>query len=294
MVENKSLSRRVFEVGNYTTLSLLALLCIFPIVHILAISFSSSAAATAGDVGLWPVEFSTKSYSFVIKEPAFLKSFIVTIQRLLIGVTLNMVLGVLVAYALSKEVKDFRFRTIYVWIFVLTMLFSGGLIPTYMIVMKTGLLDTIWGLVLPSAVNVFNIILILNFFRGLPKELLEAGYIDGASHWKTLIRIVVPVSMPVLATVTLFAMVFHWNEWFSGLIYMNSPDKYPLQSYLQTVIVNRDFSRLTVSDLTLLGEVSNRTVKAAQIFLGTVPILIVYPFLQRYFMSGIVMGSVKE
>jgi putative aldouronate transport system permease protein len=294
MVENKSLSRRVFEVGNYTMLLLLSLLCIFPIVHILAISFSSSTAATAGEVGLWPVEFSAKSYSFVINEPAFLKSFIVTLQRLVIGVALNMVLGVLVAYALSKEVKDFHFRTIYVWIFVITMLFGGGLIPTYMIVMKTGLLDTIWSLVLPSAVNVFNIILILNFFRGLPKELLEAAYIDGASHWKTLIRIVIPVSMPVLATVTLFAMVFHWNEWFSGLIYMNSPDKYPLQSYLQTVIVSRDFSRLTVADLTLLGEVSNRTVKAAQIFLGTVPILLVYPFLQRYFMSGIVMGSIKE
>lgn len=294
MVENKSLSRRVFEVGNYTALMLLSLLCIFPIIHILAISFSSSGAATAGVVGLWPVEFSAKSYSFVIKEPAFLKSFMITLQRLVLGVSLNMILGVLVAYALSKEVKDFRFRTFYVWLFVLTMLFSGGLIPTYMIVMKTGLLDTIWGLVLPSAVNVFNIILILNFFRGLPKELLEAAYIDGASHWKTLIRIVVPVSMPVLATVTLFAMVFHWNEWFTGLIYMNSPDRYPLQSYLQTVIVSRDFSRLTVADLTLIGEVSNRTVKAAQIFLGTVPILLIYPFLQRYFMSGIVMGSIKE
>ncbi|BBH24104.1 putative ABC transporter permease protein YtcP [Paenibacillus baekrokdamisoli] len=294
MVENKSISRRVFEVGNYTVLLLVSLLCIFPIVHILAISFSSSSAATAGAVSLWPVEFNTKSYSFVIKEPAFLKSFIITLQRLALGVSLNMVLGVLVAYALSKEVKDFRFRTIYVWIFVITMLFGGGLIPTYMIVMKTGLLNTIWALVLPSAVNVFNVILILNFFRGLPKELLEAAFIDGASHWKTLARVVIPVSMPVLATVTLFAIVFHWNEWFTGLIYMNSPDKYPLQSYLQTVIVNKDFSRLTVADLTLLGKVSDRTVKAAQIFLGTVPILLVYPFLQRYFMSGIVMGSVKE
>ena len=161
-------------------------------------------------------------------------------------------------------------------------------------VMKTGLLDTIRPLVLPTAVNVFNIILILNFFRGLPKELLEAAFIDGAGHWKTLLRVVIPVSTPVLATVTLFTVVFHWNEWFSGLIYMNSPQNYPLQSYLQTVIVNKDFTRLTVADLTLLGEVSDRTVKAAQIFLGTAPILLVYPFLQRYFMSGIVMGSVKE
>lgn len=294
MVENKSLSRRVFELGNFIGLSLVSLLCIFPIIHILAISFSSSSAATAGLVGIWPVDFSTKSYSFVINEPAFLKSFIVTLQRLALGVTINMVLAVLVSYALSKEVKDFKFRTIYVWIFVLTMLFNGGLIPTFMIVMKTGLLDSIWGLVIPSAVNVFNIILILNFFRGLPKELLEAAFMDGANHWKTLLRVVVPVSVPVLATVTLFALVFHWNEWFTGLIYMNSPDHYPLQSYLQTIIVSKDFSRITVSDLTLLGEVSDRTVKAAQIFLGTLPILLVYPFLQRYFMSGIVMGSVKE
>ena len=294
MVENKSLSRRVFEVVNYTGLLLLSLLCIFPIAHILAISFSSSSAATAGLVGIWPVEFTTKSYSFVVSEPAFLKSFVVTLKRLVFGVSLNMVLGVMVAYALSKEVKDFRFRTIYVWIFVLTMLFNGGLIPTYMVVMKMGLIDSIWALILPSAVNVFNIILILNFFRGLPKELLEAAFIDGANHWKTLLRVVIPVSMPVLATVTLFSLVGHWNEWFSGLIYMSSPDNYPLQSYLQTVIVSKDFSRLTVADLTLLGTVSDRTVKAAQIFLGTVPILLVYPFLQRYFMSGIVMGSVKE
>ncbi|MBW7456343.1 carbohydrate ABC transporter permease [Paenibacillus sepulcri] len=294
MVENKTLSQRIFTIGNYTALSLLALLCIFPLVHILAISFSSSSAATAGQVGLWPVDFTVKSYSFVVNEPAFLKSFVVTLKRVALGVSLNMLLGVLVAYALSKEVREFRFRTVYVWTFVITMLFNGGLIPTYVIVQKTGLIDSIWALVIPSAVNVFNIILILNFFRGLPKELLEASFIDGAGHWKTLLKVVIPVSMPVLATVTLFSVVFQWNEWFTGLIYMNSPDNYPLQSYLQTVIVTKDFSRLTVTDLTLLGQVSNRTVKAAQIFLGTLPILLVYPFLQRFFISGIVMGSVKE
>ncbi|MBM7565363.1 carbohydrate ABC transporter permease [Paenibacillus sacheonensis] len=294
MVRYKSSSRRLFEIGNYAVLALISVLCFFPIVHILAISFSSSSAATAGKVGLWPVGFNMKSYSFVISQPAFLKSLGVTLQRLLLGVPINMLLGVLAAYSLSKETKDFRFRTVYVWLFVLTMLFGGGLIPTYMIVMKTGLLDSIWGLVIPSAVNVFNVVLILNFFRGLPKELLEASFMDGANHWKTLMRIVIPVSLPVLATVTLFTVVFHWNEWFSGLIYMNSPQKYPLQSYMQTVIVNKDFTRLSVANLTLLAEVSDRTVKAAQIFLGTLPILLVYPFIQRYFMGGIVMGSVKE
>ena len=294
MLEYPSLGRRLFIACNYVFLALLGTICIFPLVHVLALSFSSSAAATAGKVGLWPVDFNTVSYSFVLSEKAFLTSLFVTLKRIALGVSVNMVLGVMLAYALSKEVREFRWRTLYVWFFVFTMLFSGGLIPTYLVVSATGLADTIWALVLPFAVNVFNVVLMLNFFRGLPRELLEASYIDGAGHWKTLLAIVVPTSMPVIATVTLFALVFHWNEWFYGLIFMNRTEHYPLQSYLQTIIVQKNFSEITAQDLNLLGKVSDRTVKAAQIFLGCVPILLVYPFLQRYFMAGIVMGSVKE
>ncbi|TMY87285.1 carbohydrate ABC transporter permease, partial [Klebsiella pneumoniae] len=176
----------------------------------------------------------------------------------------------------------------------ITMLFHGGLIPLYMTVKYTGIMNTLWALVLPNAVPVFNVVLLLNFFRGLPKELEEAAFMDGAGHWTTLWRVMVPLSAPALATITLFATVGHWNAWFDGLIFMNSPDNYPLQSYLQTVVINRDLSLVSSSDLKALAEVSDRTAKAAQIFLGALPILLVYPFLQRFFMKGIVLGSVKE
>ncbi len=178
-----------------------------------------------------------------------------------------------------------------------TILFNGGLIPWYMTIKATGILDTIWALILPGAVQVFNCILLLNFFRGLPKGLEEAAFVDGANHVKILFRIFVPLSTPALATVALFTIVMHWNSWFDGMILMNSPDKYPLQSYLQTVVVKLNTSSFASIDpvqAKLLNQISDRTVKAAQIFMATLPILLVYPFLQKYFMSGIVLGSVKE
>lgn len=294
IVQQKSKARTAFTYTNYTMLFILACVCILPMVHILAISFSSSSSASAGEVLFWPVEFTTKSYGFVLENNEFMDALVVSLQRVALGVSISIVLSIMTAYPLSREVKQFNLRTIYVWMFVFTMLFNGGLIPTYMVVKETGIMDSIWALVLPSAVNVFNCILLLNFFRNLPKELLEASYIDGAGHWQTLWRVVVPVSTPAIATITLFVTVFHWNQWFDGLIYINSPDKIPLQSYLQTVIVQKDFSEVTAEDLALMGQVSDRTVKAAQIFLGALPILLVYPLLQRYFMAGIVMGSVKE
>lgn len=294
IVQQKSKARTAFTYTNYTMLFILACVCILPMVHILAISFSSSSSASAGEVLFWPVEFTTKSYGFVLENNEFMDALVVSLQRVALGVSISIVLSIMTAYPLSREVKQFKLRTIYVWMFVFTMLFNGGLIPTYMVVKETGIMDSIWALVLPSAVNVFNCILLLNFFRNLPKELLEASYIDGAGHWQTLWRVVVPVSTPAIATITLFVTVFHWNQWFDGLIYINSPDKIPLQSYLQTVIVQKDFSEVTAEDLALMGQVSDRTVKAAQIFLGALPILLVYPLLQRYFMAGIVMGSVKE
>ncbi|MBB3114494.1 putative aldouronate transport system permease protein [Paenibacillus phyllosphaerae] len=294
MVERLTWSRKAFIAFNYTFLTIVSLMCIIPLVHVLAISFSSSEAAAAGYVKLWPVDWTLSSYEYVAGQAAFLKSMLVTVQRVALGVTINMLITVLIAYPLSKETSVFRPRTFYAWIFVITILFNGGLIPTYMIVKYTGIMDTIWALVLPTAVPVFNVILMLNFFRNLPKELEEAAFIDGAGQWTTLWRVYIPLSMPSLATVTLFAIVGHWNAWFDGLIFMNTPDHYPLQSYLQTIIIRQDFSAMASADLDSLTQISDRTAKAAQIFLGALPILIVYPFLQRFFVSGIVLGSVKE
>jgi putative aldouronate transport system permease protein len=205
-----------------------------------------------------------------------------------------MFLTVTLGYALSKEVKDFRMRTVYAWYFVFTILFSGGLIPWYLTIKYTHLLDTIWALVIPGAVTVFNVILLLNFFRGLPKELEESSFIDGASHWTTLWKISLPLSMPSIATVTLFTVVGHWNSWFDGLMLMNSPSHYPLATYLQTAVIQQDFANMRAEDVKTLSQISDRTTRAAQIFIGALPIIAAYPFLQKYFMTGLVMGSVKE
>jgi putative aldouronate transport system permease protein len=285
-------SRRLFVAVNGILLVLLAVACLFPLVHVLAISFSSGPAVAAGRVVLWPVDFTTAAYDFALSRPAFRSAFVVSVQRVILGTAVNMVLTVLVAYPLSRENSAFPSRSVYTWFFIVTMLVSGGLIPLYMVVRWTGLLDSIWALVLPTAVPVFNVVLLMNFFRGLPRELEEAAFVDGASHWEVLFRIYLPLSMPALATLTLFSFVMHWNSWFDGLIFMNSPDNYPLQSYLQTLVIGQDLSQFSM-DAALLQLVSNDTFKAAQIFIGALPILVLYPFLQRYFVKGIVLGSVK-
>lgn len=293
MVGKPTLSRKIFLVSNYMFLLVVSLLCLFPLIHILAISFSSSSAAGSGLVKLWPVEFNIKAYEYVLQKHQFLQLLLVSVNRVLLGTSLNMLMIILAAYPLSKEVSVFKLRTVYVWLFFLTVLFGGGLIPTYMVIQSTGILNSIWSLVIPGAVPVFSVILMLNFFRALPKEIEEAAFIDGASHYAILWRIYVPLSVPAMATLTLFSIVGHWNAWFDGIIYMNTPDKFPLQSYLQTVISQPDLATANSIDQKLLKEISNKTFSAAQLFLGALPVLLVYPFLQRFFISGIVMGSVK-
>jgi len=279
---------------NYTALVLLALTCLFPIIHVLAISFSSSTAASSGRVTVWPVDFTLASYDYILQNPEFLRSFAVTLQRVALGFTIQLAMTLLSAYPLSREQKDFRLRTAYAWYFVVTILFSGGLIPWYMTIREVGMIDTIWALVIPGAVPVFNIILMLNFMRGLPAEISESAFMDGAGHWRVLASIIVPLSMPVIATVSLFTLVGHWNAWFDGLILMNFPENYPLSTYLQLMVINSSTLNFSGTSLREVVEISQRTTRAAQIFLGALPILLVYPFLQRFFVKGIVLGSVKS
>lgn len=294
MIERMSWSRRLFVGFNYALLVALSLICVLPLVYLLALSLSSNNAAATGMVKLWPVDFTTKAYQFILSKPEFVQSLWVTVKRVALGVLLNMLLTVLVAYPLSKESSALKGRTFYVWIFVFTMLFNGGIIPLYMTIRSLGLLDSLWALVLHHAVPVFNIVILLNFFRGLPKELEEAALMDGASHWRVLWQIYIPLSAPSLATVTLFSTVAQWNSWFDGILFMNAPENYPLQSYLYTVVVGLDTLLKSSVDLELINMVSDRTAKAAQIFMGALPILVLYPFLQRYFTKGLVIGSVKE
>jgi len=296
MTNKRTTGEKVFAVFNYIFLSVSAILCLFPVIHVLALSFSSSAAATAGKVILLPVDFNLKSYEYALAKPEFLTSFWVSIKRVVLGAGINMFLTIIAAYPLSKEGHEFPMRNFYAWFFFITILFSGGLIPWYMVVKETGLLDTIWAVIIPGAVPVFNVVILLNFFRQLPKEIGESAFVDGANHWTVLWKIFVPLSTPSLATLLLFTTVGHWNSWFDGLILMNSPKNYPLQSYLQTVVVNKDTTVLahaSKEELELLQTISDRTTKAAQIFIAAFPILCFYPFLQKYFVKGIVLGSVK-
>lgn len=293
MVESKRLGSRVFHVINAVILAALALSCVIPLVHVFAVSLSSSSAATGGLVNLWPVNFSLESYRYVAERPAFLRAMGISIQRVVLGVSINMFFCVSAAYPLSKEREQFRFRTVYAWYFFFTMLVSGGLIPLYMVVRQLGLTGSIWALVLPGAVPVYNVILLLNFFRQTPKELEEAAIMDGARQWKILWQVYVPTALPALATVALFSTVYHWNEWFNGILYMKTPEQYPLQSYLRSIIVDARLMNMGSGDWEALAEISDRTVKSAQIFLAALPMMVVYPFLQRYFVKGLVLGSVK-
>ncbi|OMD37083.1 carbohydrate ABC transporter permease [Paenibacillus odorifer] len=294
MRTNRSFGRKLFLICNFISLASVSLLCLMPIIHILALSFSSGQAASAGKVILWPVEFTTAAYANVFGKPEYLRAFWVSIQRVLMGTTISMFLTIITAYPLSKDSRQFRLRTFYSWFFVFTILFSGGLIPNYLTVKNLGMLDTIWALVLPGAVTVFNVILLLNFYRSLPKELEESSLLDGAGQFTTLWKIYVPLSLPALATTGLFTMMGHWNSWFDGMIYMNHPENYPLQTFLQTIIIKMDFRFIKPERAELMLKLSDRTSRAAQIFVAAFPILIVYPFLQRFFIKGIVMGSVKE
>ena len=284
-----------FDILNYAILSVAAVVCIMPFIHLLAVSFSESSAVSAGLVGFWPVDFTLQSYEFALTGGRFLKSLLVSVERVILGCLVNMVLMVLTAYPLSKTKQNLLGRNIYMTFFVITMIISGGLIPTYLVVTKAGLLNSIWALVLPGALPVYNMVILMNFIRGLPEELEEAARIDGAGNMTILIQIVLPLLKPALATVGLFCMVNHWNDWFSGMIYMQSPENYPLQTYLQTLLRNfEDILKSAGSDYSQLISMMNvRTGRAAQLFLGALPIMAVYPFLQKYFTTGLVMGSVK-
>ncbi len=282
-------------VVNYCILGLLSLTCILPFLHLLAVSFSSSAAVSAGEVGFIPVDFTLYSYEFALKGGKFFAALWVSVKRVILGVLVNLVLMILTAYPLSKSKERVSGRNVYMTFFVITMLINGGLIPSYLVVTKLGLKNSIWSLILPGALPVYNMIILMNFMRGLPEEIEEAAMIDGAGPFRVLLQITLPVLKPALATVGLFSIVGHWNDWFSGMIYMNTPADYPLQTYLQTLLASfEQLMQKSGTDYTkLLSMMNARTGRAAQLFLGAIPIMLIYPFLQKYFTKGLVIGSVK-
>jgi len=291
-----TLSRKMFVIFNSALLTAITLLGIIPFIHLLSVSLSSNTAAMAGEVKLWPVGFNFDAYRYLGQKVEFFRSLGVSIERVALGTAVNMFLCFISAYPLSKSVDQFKYRTVYVWFFAITMFFGGGLIPTYIIVKNTGLIDSIWALILPGALNVWNMVLMLNFFRTIPRELDEAATIDGAGHWRILWRIYLPVSLPSIATIGLFTIVGHWNSWFDGILYLNSPEKYPLQTYLSTLImsINSQMTSISIEQIKAMENLSEKTMQTAQIFMGALPIMVVYPFLQKYFVKGMTVGSVKE
>lgn len=287
-------SRKVFEVCNYILLAVVICISLFPLVHIFALSLSSNAAAQAGWVTIWPKDFTLESYKYILSKPEFFKSFGISVVRVVLGTIISVGLTIVSAYAMSQPDERFHARKYYVWFFLVTMVFSGGLIPLFIVIKSVGIYNTIWALILPSAVQTFNVILMLNFFRGLPYALTESALLDGANHFQIMAKIVVPISKPSLATVGLFTMVNHWNSWFDGMIYLSDTSKYPLQTYLRNVIQSVDVANIDMNNVGAMSNVSQKTVTAAQIFVAIIPILLVYPALQKYFITGMTLGSVKE
>lgn len=276
---------------------LITLLCLLPIINTIAISFSDKTSAATGKVYLLPKNVSLIAYEEILKDNRFVLSFIVSLKRLVLGTLLGTLISIMMAYPLSKNKSIFPMRNVYVWFMVFTMLFSGGMIPSYLVIKKLGLLDTLWVLVLPGSVSVYNTIILMNFYKGLPDALAESAMIDGARPYTILIKIFVPLAKPSIATIALFTAVGHWNAFFDGKIYINTPTKVPLQTYIQTLsadVPNEMLANMDPEEAARMLQMSSITFNAAKAIVAMIPIVAVYPFIQKFFVTGIVMGSVKE
>jgi len=294
MVRSRTLGTRMADGTILFFLLLVSLSSLFPIVHNLAVSMSKPSLAEAGLITVFPQGFNLDAYAKIIDDSKFFHAFWVSVQRVAAVTVLSFFITVMMAYPLSKLKKEFYMRNIYMWLFIFCMMFHGGLIPGYLVIKQMGLMNSFLVLVLPSLVNIFNVILVLNYFRSIPRELEESANMDGAGPWYMLFQIYIPLSLPVLATTTLFLMVGVWNEFMTGMIFITNDKLIPLQTYMQQIVVNIDPTLTDLEQIKKLAKLSNKTLTAAKIFVSMLPILIVYPMLQKYFISGIMLGSVKE
>jgi ABC-type glycerol-3-phosphate transport system permease component len=294
MIKDNTLPSILLDIFVVVVLVILALLCILPLWYTLCVSLSDKSAAAAGAVGLWPVGLNFLAYRTIIGDSNFFHSIWISIERVVLGTVCELGATILIAYPLSKSPKHFPARTPVVWLLVFAMLFSGGLIPWYQTMKAIGMINNIWGLVLGNSLPIFNVILMINYFRNLPREIEEAALIDGAGPWRMLFQIYIPLSKPAIATIALFSVVYHWNEFFNGLVLTTRQVNYPLQTYIQQMVVVFNTTAMTIDQLQILNQLSNQTLSAAKIFIAMIPILLIYPFLQKYFISGITLGSVKE
>lgn len=286
-----SASDKIIDSFIILLVTVASIVCLVPILHLVAVSLSSNAAILSNKVTVFPVEWNTMAYESVFKDAKMISSLFFTILLVAVFTVVCMIMTICAAYPLTK--KKLKGRDFFLVIIVFTMFFSGGLIPEYLLVKSLKLTNTLWALVLPGMINAFYLIILKSFFASIPEELEESARIDGSSHFGTLFRIVLPLSLPVLATLSLFYAVGRWNGFMDALFYITNQDLYPIQLKLYQLVISNQMSDSTATEGMNATAPIPESLKAASIMFATIPILLVYPWLQRYFISGIMIGAVK-
>ncbi|HNW86784.1 MAG TPA: carbohydrate ABC transporter permease [Candidatus Limiplasma sp.] len=278
----------ILDIAIYVVMVFTLLVCLVPFIYMLALSLSDAKAIVNGRVSFWPVGFNLGSYEQIVNYPNFFRAYGNTIFYTVAGTAISLTLTTLFAYPLSKSFL--RGQKLFMKLVVFSMFFTGGLIPNYLLISNLGLTGSVWAMLIPFAINQFNLIILVNFFRALPGEIEEAALIDGLNYFGILVRIILPLSTAGLATVGLYTAVFFWNDWFNGLIYLNT-SQFPVMLFLRNIVNGTSM----VGDAAGFGDKSTIaiSIKSAVIITSTLPIIILYPFLQKYFVKGLTVGSVK-
>ncbi|KGX84568.1 ABC transporter permease [Pontibacillus marinus BH030004 = DSM 16465] len=285
----QSFRQRSFAKFNYVFLTILSISMLLPFFHIIAGSFSSGNAIMQGRVSLWPVEFTFDNYRAVLFDKNIWRSFGVTVYITVMGTFLNLFFTSLMAYGLSKS--NLKGRKIIIIMVLFTMIFSAPLIPSYLVVKSLGMLNTLWALMIPGLISAFNLIIMISFFQNIPQDLFDCAKIDGCGEYRTLWSIVIPLSMPSLSTIGLFYAVAHWNGYFQALLFIRDQSLFPLQVKLRQLIVESDAEQMIQTAALTVQSIEG--IKMASIIFATVPILVIYPFIQKHFMKGAMLGSIK-
>lgn len=291
---DRSIGDRIFDVINYVLLTLVMLIVLYPLLFVLSASVSNPETVLRGEMWLIPKQINFDAYAKIFQNKDILLGYGNTILYTLLGTAINLIMTICAAYPLAR--KDFLGRGLITGMIVFTMFFGGGLIPTYLLIKNLNMLDTLWVMVIPNAVAVWNIIIMRTFFQqSIPGEIQEAAMIDGCSHMQALLRIVLPLSMPIIAVMVLFYAVGHWNSYFNALIYLSSKDKFPLQLILREILIQSDSGDMIklTSESAVKMKMSVEGLKYAVLVVANLPMLVLYPFLQRYFVKGIMIGALK-
>ena len=297
MVKDNSLSSRILDIVIYVSLILLMIVTLYPIIYIFSVSVSSTTAYESGRVVFLPVEFNLEAYDVILKAGTIPRSFVNSVIYTVVYTIVSLFMTTTMAYPLSRSKDRVAFKGFFSKLVIFTMFFNAGIIPNYLVVKGLGLMDSMWALILPSAISTYNLVVMRSFFEGIPDDLEEAAFIDGANEITIFWKIMLPLSKAALATVGLFYGVYMWNSWFNAMLYLQSDTKFPLQLIIRQIIMQNQMA----AELAAMGDTSMMTdqttnsvsLKYATLFLSILPMLAVYPFIQKYFVKGVMVGSVK-